>query len=108
MPLLQGIFPTQGSNWPLFSLLHWQVGSSPLAPSGKPLNHWTTREIPYYFLYMCVYVYTHTYINLLLNHILQRSTQNTNVQLNEFSQSEHTHVIIKMTGTAAAPPRVPF
>ena len=27
---LQGIFPTQGSNPCLLSLLHWQVGSSPL------------------------------------------------------------------------------
>ena len=33
--LLQGIFPTQGSNPHL--LLHWQVGSLPLVPSGKPL-----------------------------------------------------------------------
>lgn len=33
--LLQGIFPTQGSNSHL-SLLHWQRGSLPLAPSGKP------------------------------------------------------------------------
>ena len=34
--LLQGIFPTQGSNLCLLSLLHWQVGSLPLAPPGKP------------------------------------------------------------------------
>ena len=33
--LLQGIFPTQGSN-PCF--LHWQAGSSPLAPPGKPFS----------------------------------------------------------------------
>ena len=32
--LLQGIFPTQGSNLCLFYLLNWQVGSSSLAPSG--------------------------------------------------------------------------
>ena len=32
--LLHGIFPTQGSNLCLFYLLNWQVGSSPLAPSG--------------------------------------------------------------------------
>ena len=32
--LLQGIFPTQGSNSSL--LLHWQAGSLPLAPPGKP------------------------------------------------------------------------
>jgi len=31
---LQGIFPTQGSN---LHLLHWQVGSLPLAPPGKPV-----------------------------------------------------------------------
>ena len=34
--LLQGIFPTQGSNQSLLHLLHWQVGSLPLAPPGKP------------------------------------------------------------------------
>ena len=34
--LLQGIFPTQGSNWHLLCVLCWQVGSSPLAPPGKP------------------------------------------------------------------------
>ena len=31
--LIQGIFPTQGSN---SRLLHWQEGSLPLAPPGKP------------------------------------------------------------------------
>ena len=30
--LLQGIFPTQGSNLHLLHLLHWQVGSLPPAP----------------------------------------------------------------------------
>jgi len=35
--LLQGIFPTQGSNLCLLCILHWQVGSlPPLAPPGKP------------------------------------------------------------------------
>ena len=34
--LLQGIFPTQGSNPRLLRLLRWQVGSLPLAPPGKP------------------------------------------------------------------------
>ena len=33
--LLQGIFPTQGSNPRFFHLLHWQVGPLPLAPPGK-------------------------------------------------------------------------
>ena len=35
MPLFQGIFLTQGSNMYLLCLLHWQVGSLPLAPPGK-------------------------------------------------------------------------
>ena len=35
--LLQGIFQTQGSNLHLLHLLHWQAGSLPLAPPGKPL-----------------------------------------------------------------------
>ena len=34
--ILQGIFPTQGSNPSVLGLLHWQVGSLPLTPSGKP------------------------------------------------------------------------
>ena len=36
--LLQGVFPTQGSNPCLLCLLHWLVGSLPLAPPGKPLT----------------------------------------------------------------------
>ena len=37
--LLQGIFPTQGSNPCLLCLLHWQAGSLPRAPPGKPHPH---------------------------------------------------------------------
>ena len=38
--ILQGVFLTQGSN-PCFSLLHWQVGSLPLAPPGAQTeNNW--------------------------------------------------------------------
>ena len=60
--LLQGVFPTQGSNPFLFCLLHWQVGSLPPAPPGKPpsrkepsksqinhqnsVMHWFTQQIP--------------------------------------------------------------
>ena len=36
--LLQGIFPTQGLNLHLLCLLHWQVGSLPLAQPGQPLS----------------------------------------------------------------------
>ena len=34
--LLQGIFPTQGSNLRLLHLLHGQADSLPLVPPGKP------------------------------------------------------------------------
>ena len=34
--LLQGIFPTQGSNPSLLCLLHWQMGSLPLCHLGSP------------------------------------------------------------------------
>ena len=33
---LQGIFPNQGLNPHLLCLLHWEVGSLPLAPLGQP------------------------------------------------------------------------
>ena len=63
---LQGIFPTQGSNPRLLCLLHWQVGSLPLAPLGKPFttmgvllsgkygagkvpNDPTANEVPHFF-----------------------------------------------------------
>ena len=36
--LLQGIFLTRGLNPYLLYLLHWHVGSLPLAPLGKPLK----------------------------------------------------------------------
>ena len=34
--LLQGVFSTQGANPHLLCLLHWQAGSLPLLPPGKP------------------------------------------------------------------------
>ena len=36
--LLQGIFLTQGLKLRLLCLLHWQVGTLPLEPPGKPLK----------------------------------------------------------------------
>ena len=35
--LLQRIFQTQGLNLSLLCLLHWQLGSFPLAPPGKKI-----------------------------------------------------------------------
>ena len=37
--LLQGIFPTQGSNPHPLSLQHWQANSLPLAPLAKQLSN---------------------------------------------------------------------
>ena len=42
--LLQGIFPTQGSNLNLLCLLHWQDGSLPLVPPEKPLQQNTCQN----------------------------------------------------------------
>ena len=39
---LQGLFLTQESNFRLFCFLHWQVGSLPVVPPGKPYLHFTT------------------------------------------------------------------
>ena len=36
--LLQWIFPTQGLKSHLLCLLHWQLGSLPLVPPGKPMR----------------------------------------------------------------------
>ena len=45
--LLQGIFPTQGSNPCLFCLLLWQAGSSPLVPPGKSHLHLMGGKLNY-------------------------------------------------------------
>jgi len=46
--LLQGIFPMQGLNPYLLCLLHWQAGSLPLAPLGKPISI-------YLSIYLCLF-----------------------------------------------------
>ena len=45
--LLQGIFPTQGSNPSLLCLLYWQADSLPLVPAGKP---WWLKASHIYYL----------------------------------------------------------
>ena len=37
--LLHRVYPTQGLNWHLLCLLHWQMGSLPLMSLGKPKKH---------------------------------------------------------------------
>ena len=57
--LLQRIFPTQGLNPCLLCLLHWQAGSLPPAPPGKPI---------YVCVCVCVCVcvlYTHIYMPIV-------------------------------------------
>ena len=43
--LLLGIFPTQGLNMGPLCLLHWQAGSLPLAPPGKPRRMLSAKEL---------------------------------------------------------------
>ena len=38
LPLLQGVFPTQGLSQVTYVNLLWQVGSLPLVPPGKPVT----------------------------------------------------------------------
>ena len=47
--LLQGIFPTQGSNLRLLCFLHWQAGSLSLA---APMNGWTSAQRRYWGSYV--------------------------------------------------------
>ena len=68
LALLQGIFPTQGSNLRHIYLLHWQVGSLLPAPPGKPIstyakqNSFLRKICIFSKLHMCpVSVYTHTH-----------------------------------------------
>ena len=42
--LLQRIFPTQGSNWRLSCLLHWQVDSLPLCHLGSCLPYSSSQK----------------------------------------------------------------
>ena len=56
--LLQGIFLTQGSDPPPLSLLHWQAGSLPLAPPGKPFhwNKYTNNVVLSHFSHVWLFV----------------------------------------------------
>ena len=82
--LLQGIFPTQGLNLCLLCLLHWQAGSLPLAPLGKPKKYLSmvlicfsliTSEIEHilyiYWHYECPFL-TYLFINNTFVHFSTR------------------------------------
>ena len=54
---LQGIFPTQGSNLHLLSLLHCQVGSSPLGHLGIPPQSTLSTYISLSNISSCILYY---------------------------------------------------
>ena len=65
--LLQGIFPTQGRNSCLLCLLHWQAGSLPLVPPGKPslsnaFLKFTYATIPHIYALTLVSINTAAFI----------------------------------------------
>ena len=51
--LLQGIFTTQVLNPYLLCLLHWQVGSLPLMPSGNPISVFQIRSVAQLYPTLC-------------------------------------------------------
>ena len=53
--LLQGVFPTEGSNPHLVCLLHWQGHSLPLMPPGKPIR---SHAIMHTLLYVTAWNYS--------------------------------------------------
>ena len=55
--LLQGIFPTQGSNLCLLHLLHWQAGSLPLAPLRSPFQPCSSTVLTLRCLYLLFLVW---------------------------------------------------
>ena len=67
--LLQGIFPTQGSNLHLPRLLHWRADSLPLSPLGSVCV----------CVCVCVCVYTYIYIYIYVSLHRQLSTNGTSL-----------------------------
>ena len=76
--LFQGIFPIQGSNPSPLHLQHWQVGSSPLAPSGKPVN-------PLTLLLICLFIGSGWETSILVSHVFeqQKKKKHNSFQGNE-------------------------
>ena len=52
--LHQGIFLTQGVKPHLLPLLHWQLGSLPLAPPGKPSEHISFGQVRKAVATLCI------------------------------------------------------
>ena len=54
-PLSMGIFPIQELNSPVLYLLHWQAGSLPLAPLGKPINSIIKTQLANFVKFLQIY-----------------------------------------------------
>jgi len=69
---LHSIFPTQGSNPCLLCVLHWQVGSLPLVPPGKPSPFFNLYFMKaYLYICMCVCMCAYMwYIKILIKDCL--------------------------------------
>ena len=61
--LLQGIFPTQGSNTHLLQLLHWQADCLPLSHLGSPFTVYTYIKTPECTLEIFYNVICHLYLD---------------------------------------------
>ena len=78
LALLQGIFPTQGSSPHLFCLLHWQVGSLPPAPPGKPMMVFLFLcEDNHFIRHFCTPHYPIVFARTSLLHLYPSFTCNT-------------------------------
>ena len=72
--LLQGIFPTQGSNACLLCLLHWQVCSLPLVPPGMTI---------YIYIYIYIYILALSFISSVnWHHSIEKDLVAVNLFLN--------------------------
>ena len=63
--LLQGIVPIQGLNPSLLCLLHWQVGSLPLVPPGKPINFEHFLLLSFFFTFFFFWFHAHFFFFML-------------------------------------------
>ena len=79
--LLQEIFLTQGSNPHLPHLLHWQAGSLPLVPPGKPINRNSLRKVRHMVTLMIVYVIVADQLVLVLKQQCYINLSNFSSQL---------------------------
>ena len=78
--LLQGVFLTQGLNPRILHLLHWQAGSLPLVPPGKPnyIHYLGLKQKPPNLSILCFIILQHVTLALFT---AQFALLNANVRL---------------------------